>query len=112
VLFFYKNYLTYHILVLELVKLVPKASFYLIMVSLFNEIHCTFLKKKKKNATYICFQEKVVFVTCEDDDTIKNTRLLEGKYVRLGSILLTYHSILIWTVLLPCHGKKIFLFLE
>lgn len=30
-------------------------------------------------------QEKVVFVTCEDDDTIKNMRLLEGKHVRLGA---------------------------
>ena len=71
-----------------------------------------FRKRKKKNATYICFQEKVVFVTCEDDGTITNTRLLEGKYVRLGSILLTFHSILIWTVLLPSNGKKIFLFLK
>ncbi|KAJ1269216.1 hypothetical protein BS78_07G193500 [Paspalum vaginatum] len=30
-------------------------------------------------------QEKVVFVTCEDDDTIANVRLLEGKHVRLGA---------------------------
>ncbi|WVZ92117.1 hypothetical protein U9M48_038206, partial [Paspalum notatum var. saurae] len=30
-------------------------------------------------------QEKVVFVTCEDDDTIANMRLLEGKHVRLGA---------------------------
>nr|CAB3448638.1 unnamed protein product [Digitaria exilis] len=28
-------------------------------------------------------QEKVVFVTCEDDETIANVRLLEGKHVRL-----------------------------
>lgn len=30
-------------------------------------------------------QEKVVFVTCEDDDTIADLRLLEGKHVRLGA---------------------------
>ncbi|KAL6643462.1 hypothetical protein ACP70R_018228 [Stipagrostis hirtigluma subsp. patula] len=30
-------------------------------------------------------QEKVVFVTCEDDDTIADVRLLEGKHVRLGA---------------------------
>ncbi|KAF8685826.1 hypothetical protein HU200_043734 [Digitaria exilis] len=30
-------------------------------------------------------QEKVVFVTCEDDETIANVRLLEGKHVRLGA---------------------------
>lgn len=30
-------------------------------------------------------QEKVVFVTCEDDDTIAGVRLLEGKHVRLGA---------------------------
>ncbi|CAM0912375.1 unnamed protein product [Alopecurus aequalis] len=30
-------------------------------------------------------QEKVVFVTCEDDDTIADLRLLEGKRVRLGA---------------------------
>ncbi|OEL21669.1 Phosphoglucan, water dikinase, chloroplastic [Dichanthelium oligosanthes] len=29
--------------------------------------------------------EKVVFVTCEDDETIANMRLLEGKRVRLGA---------------------------
>lgn len=30
-------------------------------------------------------QEKVVFVTCEDDDKIADLRLLEGKHVRLGA---------------------------
>lgn len=30
-------------------------------------------------------QEKVVFVTCEDDDRIAGLRLLEGKHVRLGA---------------------------
>ncbi|TVU50595.1 hypothetical protein EJB05_01972 [Eragrostis curvula] len=30
-------------------------------------------------------QEKVVFVTCEDDDTIADVKLLEGKHVRLGA---------------------------
>ncbi|KAL6854389.1 hypothetical protein ACP4OV_019292 [Aristida adscensionis] len=31
-------------------------------------------------------QEKVVFVTCEDDDTIADVRLLEGKHVRLEAL--------------------------
>ena len=29
-------------------------------------------------------QEKVVFVTCEDDDKIVDAKKLEGKYVRLS----------------------------
>lgn len=71
-----------------------------------------FQKRKKKCYLYICFQEKVVFVTCEDDDTIGNVRLLEGKHVRLGSILLTFHSSLIWTMLLPCPEKIFCYFLN
>lgn len=30
-------------------------------------------------------QEKVVFVTCEDDDKVADIQKLEGNYVRLGS---------------------------
>lgn len=39
---------------------------------------------------YRCIQEKVVFVTCEDDDTIADVKSLEGKHVRLYSILLAF----------------------
>jgi hypothetical protein len=77
-LFSYKSYLTYHILVLELVKLV-----------LLNLCSCTFTGASSEILQLLtCFQEKVVFVTCEDDDRIAGLRLLEGKHVRLCSVFI------------------------